>query len=180
MILKQFISGKGKSVTIRKVNEEEATEIIEFVKYTLSAFSEFVLTTAEEFNPSIEEEKEWIRSHNAAGNFLAIAVLENKIAGIIHLKPGHRKKVAHTGELAIALRPDFTDQKIGTELMLCLIDWAKKNPNLEKLILNVSEKNTRAIHLYKKLGFTEEGLNIKAVKQADGSYTNNAQMALFV
>ena len=47
---------------------------------------------------------------------------------------------------------------------------------IEKVILNVLDTNTRAIKLYKELGFTEEGRQIKAVKQADGEYADMIQM----
>ncbi len=180
MILKKFNSPGGNEIIIRKATLEDAESIIAYSTLILKTFSDVVLTTPEEFHPTIEEQKNWINSfNNSDTGFLAIAESNAKIVGIIHFETHKKKKASHTGEFALAIHPDFHRQKIGEELLLQLISFAKHNPKIEKIILNVGEHNSKAINLYKKLEFVTEGINIKAVKQPDGKYTNNVQMALF-
>ena len=51
----------------------------------------------------------------------------------------------------IAVRKDMRNKKIGTMLLLELIDKAKEKSSL--ITLEVNTKNTVAIHLYEKYGF---------------------------
>ena len=51
----------------------------------------------------------------------------------------------------IAVRKDMRNQKIGTMLLLELINRAKEKSSL--ITLEVNTKNTIAIHLYEKYGF---------------------------
>ena len=181
MLLKKFISPDGSEIIIRKADLKDAEAIIAFSTLTLKTFTDVVLTTPEEFHPTIEQQREWINSfNNCDTGFLAIAESKLKMVGIIHFEVMKKKKVSHSGEFALAIHPDFHKQKIGSELLQQLVLWAKQNPKIEKVILNVAEHNQKAIDLYKKFGFVTEGVNIKAVKQPDGQYTNNVQMALFV
>jgi RimJ/RimL family protein N-acetyltransferase len=180
MILKEFNSPSGKKIIIRKAVHADAENIIAYSTHILSTFTQFVLTTPEEFNPSLEDQKKWIDNLNGPASFLALAETDSKMVGLIHFETGKKKKASHVGEFAISVREGYHDQKIGSEMLKCLIAWAKENPAVEKIILNVNSVNEKAIHLYKKLGFEIEGHNKKAVKQPDGSYIDNIQMALFV
>jgi RimJ/RimL family protein N-acetyltransferase len=181
MILKRFISPKGIEIIIRKATEADAAALLEHTRLTLSVFPEFVLTEPDEFTKTEKQEKEWINQHNyGPAAFLAVAEAGQKIIGIIHIEAAKRRKISHSGEFAIAVHPDFTEQKVGSALLECMIDWAKTNPQLEKIILNVNEINHRAIRMYEKFGFVTEGRNLKALKMADGRHLNNLQMALFV
>lgn len=47
---------------------------------------------------------------------------------------------------------------------------------IEKISLTVVQTNTRAIQLYKKYGFVEEGLLIKDRIHKDGNYYNTVMM----
>ena len=47
---------------------------------------------------------------------------------------------------------------------------------IEKVFLNVFSTNKRAIKLYEKLGFVEEGRHLKAIKQLTGEYIDLIQM----
>jgi RimJ/RimL family protein N-acetyltransferase len=181
MILRRFISPKGAEIIIRNTTEDDALALLEHTRLTLRAFPEFVLTEPEEFTKNEEEEKAWIRQHNEGpAAFLAVAESNKKIIGIIHIEAGKRNKLRHSGEFAIAVHPDFTEQKVGSALLECMIDWARSNEHMEKIILNVNENNHRAVRLYEKFGFVIEGRNLKALKMTDGRHLNNLQMALFV
>ena len=61
-------------------------------------------------------------------------------------------------ELSIVIgNREYWRKGVGTEVMNKLIDWGFNSLNLHKLYLHVFSSNTRAIGLYEKLGFKEEG-----------------------
>lgn len=181
MTIREFTSPSGKQIVIRKAERSDAEAIIAYSTHILSTFVDVVVTTPEEFKPSVDEQEKWIAKHNdSETGFLALADYEGQIIGMIHLITGPRKKMIHAGEFALSVREGFHDQKTGTQLLDSLIEWAKASPLVEKIILNVASENKKAIHLYEKAGFVREGFNKKALKQPDGRYTDNIQMALFV
>ena len=65
-------------------------------------------------------------------------------------------------------------------LLETLLEWAEKNPIIEKVTLAVFSTNTRAQNLYRKSGFTEEGRCPKDMKLNDGTYIDSVLMYKFV
>jgi RimJ/RimL family protein N-acetyltransferase len=64
--------------------------------------------------------------------------------------------------------------------MQTLIEWAEAHPGIEKLTLGVFATNTRAIALYRKLGFAEEGRQPREVKFGPDDYVDLLLMYRFV
>lgn len=67
---------------------------------------------------------------------------------------------------------------IGTNLLKETIRWADTN-DIKKITLSVLETNEKAIILYKKYGFEEEGLLKKDKLLTDGNYYNTIIMGKF-
>lgn len=65
---------------------------------------------------------------------------------------------------------------IGKLLIGNLLKWAENNPYIEKICLGVLSTNERAIALYKKLGFVEEGRKINEIKLHDNKYIDDILM----
>lgn len=80
--------------------------------------------------------------------------------------------------MGITVHDDYQNMGIGTALLTHLIDIAKTR-SLTKVWLHVKTDNNRAIHLYKKAGFTIEGKLHKA-SYIHGKYRDEYQMALFL
>lgn len=59
-----------------------------------------------------------------------------------------------------------------------ILMWAD-TVGIEKITLTVVETNTKAIQLYKRFGFVEEGLLIKDRIHKDGNYHNTVIMGRF-
>lgn len=66
---------------------------------------------------------------------------------------------------------------VGTEAMRLLVDHAFWALNLERVELNVFDFNTRAIHVYKKLGFVEEG-RLRRRRFKEGRWVDEILMAV--
>ena len=166
----------GVDLVIRMPAEEDAEEIISFAKDLFSSTDQ-VLTTIEEFLITTEQEKKWIRnSLDNPDSLILVVAMDKKIIGLLDFFPKPKRKNAHTGEFGVSIRADFRGMGIGRLLVNALIEWAKDNRHIEKVFLNVMATNHRAIELYKKLGFLEEGRHIRAIKQLNGGYVDIIQM----
>ncbi|MBW8348785.1 GNAT family N-acetyltransferase [Bacillus sp. IITD106] len=164
---------------IRRAAESDAQQIISHTKKVLKENPDVMGITLGEFNPSLDEEKEWINSHNTQG-LLLVAEVNRKIIGILSFHSSPLKRLSHQGIFGMSVQEEFTNSGIGTSLIRELLAWAKKEQRVEKITLEVFSNNERAIHLYKKLGFTEEGRFKKQVKLDANEYVDDIVMSKFI
>jgi RimJ/RimL family protein N-acetyltransferase len=71
----------------------------------------------------------------------------------------------------------FWDQGYGTEAMILLLDHAFLTLNLHRVDLQVYEHNQRAIKVYKKIGFVEEG-RLREHHYREGRYFDTLIMSI--
>jgi RimJ/RimL family protein N-acetyltransferase len=74
---------------------------------------------------------------------------------------------------------EWRNQGLGTVLMQTAIDWAKTNPLLENLQLEVYAENLAGIKLYEKMGFKQCGIIPNLFKE-NGHYCDSIMMTLSV
>lgn len=103
---------------------------------------------------------------------------ENKVVGWCDIFPSTNPRMLHRGSLGMGIIKDYRGQGFGRRLMEATLKQAKQF-GLEKVELSVYTTNVNAIALYKKIGFTEEGL-IKKYRKLDGVYYDSLLMALFL
>lgn len=101
------------------------------------------------------------------------------IVGHAFLDPLPLEAIAHVFRLNIVVHPGFLAQSVGTSLMRDLMDWVQQTPRVGKIELLVRATNERAIYLYSKLGFEEEGRFRNRVRLHDGSFVDDISMAWF-
>lgn len=82
----------------------------------------------------------------------------------------------HCGDIGLMVHRDYQGRGVGTKLMEALIDMADNWLMLVRLELDVFADNARAIALYKKFGFVEEGLK-RAEAIRNGEYVDSLLMA---
>jgi L-phenylalanine/L-methionine N-acetyltransferase len=83
---------------------------------------------------------------------------------------------SHVGNIAIAVHDDLQGRGIGSALLAALIETADRWLNLTRLELTVSVDNERAIRLYRKFDFVEEGVR-RADAFRDGVFVDSLAMA---
>jgi RimJ/RimL family protein N-acetyltransferase len=167
----------GKEITLTTLQPGEGAALLECVK-RIMATSEHLLTTAEEFSYTAEQEDDLLRSFLDHPDKVIIAPkINGRIIGMMDFKPGARKKNSHQGELGMSVHPNFRGEGIGRHMLETLINWALKNPRIETLRLRVFSKNKNAHQLYKSCGFIEEGRELQGVKLSDGTYDDIICMA---
>lgn len=166
----------GSVVTIREANEGDAQNLLELAMANILE-QEFIITSPDEFNITVEEEKLWINNFiKAPTSLLLIAISDDKIVGNIVVRGNSRKKLSHSAEIGMGIMMDYRNMGIGSLLLQEVIQWATKHELIERLTLQVFANNSRAIHLYHKLGFQEEGRQSKAIKVQGYGYIDNVLM----
>ncbi|MBB6111615.1 Protein N-acetyltransferase, RimJ/RimL family [Mucilaginibacter lappiensis] len=173
------LTKNGISYCIRQVDENDAEQLIAYSKNVFASTNQ-LLTTPEEYNISVADEKVWINNIRKSKNSeLLIATLDHQVIGFLFFIGQQKAKNAHVGELGINVHPGYQAMGIGRALMETLIKWVNNHNVIEKIVLEVFATNHNAIKLYYSLGFKEEGRFVKAIKQKNGEYVDVIQMYLF-
>lgn len=91
-----------------------------------------------------------------------LAELQGVVVGSagLHVNAGKRR---HTGSIGIMVHDDHTGRGIGRALMVALLDVADNYLGLKRVELEVITDNEPGIHLYKSLGFDEEGVKRQSI-----------------
>lgn len=167
-------------VVIREARPEDAEEIIAYMQMLSAEPNNNILYEAGEFNVTVEEERELLASAPASVNSVFIvADAGGKIVGLANIAGGRRRAARYSGTIGITLHPDYRNQGIGTRMMQYLIEWARQTGRLTRLELHVFTYNTRAIHVYERVGFATEGIRRRAFIK-DGEYVDSMIMALLI
>lgn len=90
----------------------------------------------------------------------------------------HHSIYRHTAELGMSVKAELRGKGVGSELVEGAKDWANRF-GVEKLVLNVVPRNTRAVRFYEKMGFQAEGYRIRHAKLSYG-YEDLIEMSLWV
>lgn len=177
---KYHTAKSGKNILIRNAESKDAGFLID-VNLKIAGEKIYMLRSTEEALYTKEGETAKIENYlNKEGSLYLIAESENKIAGYLDFQNGPFKKTKHAGSFSLYLLKEYRDDGIGAMLLSTLIEWAEKNPVIEKVTLNVFSTNEKAQMLYKKLGFKEEGRCPKDMKLDDGTYMDSVLMYKFV
>jgi RimJ/RimL family protein N-acetyltransferase len=161
---------------IRPVRAEDAEAVLSIQREVVGE-KDYFIAVSEEFNKTTEEHQEWIQKiieHERETMF--VAEIEGKVVGWIVFKSQERKRMHHTGSFAIMLQKDFRNKGIGKLLIHELLRWAEEHPIIEKVSLGTFSTNSRAIELYKKLGFVEEGRKVNEFKFNENEYVDDVLM----
>ncbi|MBA2369932.1 MAG: GNAT family N-acetyltransferase [Candidatus Protochlamydia sp.] len=163
---------------IRKAKIEDAHAIVTAVKEIAETPGYFCS------QPSELNERNVIKtikslSESEKGIYL-VAERNGTIVGHAFLERLHLNSICHVAQLSIGVHQGWQEKGIGTDLMKELIAWAKQSATIEKIELNVRASNSRAITLYKKMGFIEEGRLKNRIKVSQNHYIDDVLMALNV
>ena len=108
-----------------------------------------------------------------------VAVEGERIVGHAVLEPMSLAAIAHVLRLTVVVHPGHSGRGVGTALVSHLQRIAQAAPDVHKLELLVRQTNARAIRLYERLGFVEEGRFKQRVRRPDGSFIDDVAMAWF-
>lgn len=176
---KQFAMKNGEKFLVRTALAEDAERVLRF-NQTIIREVPFLLTTEEEFKLSSEQQTQFLKEIlDNNGKLAILAEYQSNIIGFLDFQNGHKKRIQHQGSFGMSVTENYRNEGIGRAMLTLLLDWANENPLIEKVCLEVFDKNTNAISLYTKLGFVEEGRKLKAVKANGNLYYDLISMAYF-
>lgn len=122
--------------------------------------------------------RNFLKKSNESGiSLLAFAGMQ--IVGEIHAHQLVPKVFSHVlSELTVVVHPDFRGKGIGKALFSAFLkEVATKWPDILRVELIARESNQKAIHLYKSLGFKEEGRLEKRIDTGGGTFEADIPMA---
>lgn len=117
-----------------------------------------------------------IRELSVAGSYV-VAEEGGTIVGHAFAERMPLVALRHVTRLTIVVHPGHTGRGVGTGLIEHLQRWAIAEPDVEKIELLVRSINTRAIELYQRLGFVEEGRFKNRLRLPDGQLVDDVAMA---
>jgi ribosomal protein S18 acetylase RimI-like enzyme len=160
---------------IREARIEDASILVAAEKATAQTPG-FLVSRPYELTRAAFERK--ITDVAEAGRYI-VAEQDGKVVGHALLDPMPLEAIARVFRLTVVVHPGFRNRGIGEALMRDLMDWAKQSPRVLKIELLVRATNERAIRLYTKLGFVEEGRFKNRIKLPDGTFIDDLAMAWF-
>jgi len=106
--------------------------------------------------------------------FYMVAEVDGKVVGMSEVNRRLSGYETHVRALGIAIRNNFRNLGIGTEMIKNLVERTQ-GMNLEVLTLSTFATNERAIHGYEKVGFVQTGRIPKKFFK-DGKYIDEVIM----
>jgi len=146
---KQLQMKDGKYFTVRNVIVDDAKALLDYFNAFESAY-EFRLTEKDELNLTLEKEIDFVKKLHDEKNSLGIlAMNEGQIIGLLDFHKKTIRRQAHSGSFGLTVHKSFINSGVGTAMLTTLIEWATKNPAINKISLGVLCTNYPAIALYK-------------------------------
>ena len=151
-------------IAIREGLPTDAESMLQIQREVIEE-EDFLLTDPAEFNKTADDQKQWIRRILQNGREkILIAEVDGKMAGWLVFQSPNRLRLNHTGSFGMMVEKEYRNMQIGRKLLEALLIWAENHLEIEKVCLGVLSTNERAIHLYRSLGFVEEGRKVDEVK----------------
>ncbi|WP_221372922.1 GNAT family N-acetyltransferase [Clostridium perfringens] len=157
------------NLKIRDIEIEDYKEISKIRK--MPGVMENILSNKDEEEESIKE-----KIINMGKNqYWYVAEKNGKVIGLgILMNHGNLRK-KHVGVITLMVNSDYQNKGVGSLLMDKLINLSE-SLNIIRLELCVFRDNYKAINLYKKFGFKEEGIKVKSALK-NGEYIDEIMMA---
>jgi RimJ/RimL family protein N-acetyltransferase len=168
-----------KTVLLRQAEPGDAERLLQCIR-TYVPQSQYIPKLKQEITMTPAQAAEWIGfllvNHNS---LMVVAEYDNCIIGNLDLTGNRRKMMEHTAVIGMGILPEWQHSGLGTAMLRAAIEWAVKNPALELLWLQVFTENQPGIALYRKMGFTDNGI-IRNFFRQDNTYFHQLTMTLDV
>jgi len=167
----------GREAVLRSPKEEDVESTLEYLLISAGE-TDYILRYPEECGKYTPEgEKKLFEQKNASPNeAMIMCVVDGKVVGNCEISFFKGMKTKHRASIGIALIRDFWNQGIGTKMFEEMIRLAESREDVMQIELEFVEGNSRARHLYEKMGFRIAGVHPNAIRLKDGTLLNNYLM----
>ena len=168
----------GQKCIIRNGTFEDGPEVSTFFT-TTHGETDYLLSYPEESTRDDEKQSNYLKETTESDREIELlAIVDGKVVGMAGFNAiGSKYKVRHRAEFGITVSKNYWGQGIGKAIMNACIECAKEAGYIQ-LELDVVADNTRAIELYKKLGFIEFGRNPKGFQPKYSGFQELVYMRL--
>ena len=170
----------GTKVILRSPQPRDAAQLNEYLRLT-SGETHYMVRYPEECDQTLEAAQKRLQAmEDHERSFMLAAFLDGELVGNCGVNEiSDRFKLRHRASLGISIKKKAWGLGLGKLLMEKVLEQAKEN-GFEQVELGVFEDNSRARHLYEKLGFQEQGRTLRAFRLKDGTYRDEIQMVKFL
>lgn len=168
---RHFTDRLGREIIIRPA---EAGDVAGLIRLSDDIRAEGIYFVAEEPRLSADEWAEYLHFLNSERNLVLAALHAERVIGTITVVAGRLRKTRHVAEVGMGVAAPYRGAGIGGALMEIALDWSVAQ-DLVRLELSVFANNERALALYRKFGFVEEGRR-RAKYLIDGVYVDEVVM----
>lgn len=105
-----------------------------------------------------------------------VALHQGQVIGSITLEQYARVRRAHCASIGMGVAVDWQGKGVGSRLLATVLELADNWMNVQRVELSVFADNERAIALYRKFGFEDEGL-LRDYAVRDGQLVDTLSMA---
>ena len=173
---KSVVLRDGSVLQIFRPRGENAAEILEYLKI-VGGETHFLLMDENGLGISEEREAKILEAaYVEPRGGMPLGKINREIACMFSLSCHPRRRLAHTGEIALSVRKKYWHIGVGSAIMEALIELAKE-ASLKNVELGVYADNERAIALYRRFGFEEIGRHRGKI-YVDGEYYDEILMDL--
>lgn len=167
----------GRKALIRSPKEEDIPGLLEYLVKTAEE-TDFILRYPEECKRYTYEGEKALIEQTSASEYDAflVCIVDGKLAGNSHLMFDRKIKTRHRANIGIALIKEFWNLGIGTKMFEEMIRITKEHGGIKQMELEFVEGNTRARHLYEKMGFRIVSMHPNAICLKDGTLLNEYLM----
>jgi len=117
---------------------------------------------------ALDQSAAWVATNLLRDNPFVVALDGDRVVGWCEVRRDSLPGRAHTGLLGMGLLAPYRGQGLGRRLIDQALQQARDR-SFERIELMVRSPNLRAIRLYTRAGFQEEGRKRDAVRLDDGS-----------
>ena len=175
---KSVVLRDGSVLQISRPRGENAAEILEYLKI-VGGETHFLLMDENGLGISEEREAKILEAaYVEPRGGMHFGKINREIACMFSLSCHPRRRLAHTGEIALSVRRKYWHIGVGSAIMEMLIELAKE-ASLKNVELGVYADNERAIALYRRFGFEEIGRH-RGRMCVDGEYYDEILMDLHI
>jgi RimJ/RimL family protein N-acetyltransferase len=175
-----FTLRTGEAVLVRSATPGDAAAI-ECLLRGVCEEREYLVTEPQEFTWTASDfQKKIAMALQTPTAVRLCALVGGELIGELAAEAGTRRRREHRLRVSMAVARAWRGRGAGMALLEALLAWAHRHPLIEKVSLGVFAHNERAIRLYRRMGFQEEGRRVREFRLAPGRYADEVLMARFV
>ena len=168
----------GKTALLRNGEAADGDAVFNVFNQT-HAETDFLLTYPDENSFAPEREASFLQEKTDSPNEIEIlAIVDDKVVGTAGISEiGPKVKIRHRAEFGISVLREYWGLGLGKALTKACIQCAK-DAGYVQVELNVVADNSKAISLYKSLGFEEFGRNPRGFLSRESGFQELIYMLL--